>query len=41
MGQPAMPICRERGVPGCSQSFSFDQRRRHDTFLTAMATAVF
>ena len=41
MAQPAMSICRERGVPGRSHSPSFDHRRRPETFRTAMATAFF
>ena len=41
MAQPAMPICRERGVPGRSHSPSFDQRRRPEILRTAMATAFF
>ena len=39
MAQPAMLIGRDRVVPGRSHSPSFDQRRRPDTFRTAMATA--
>ena len=41
MAQPAMPICRERGLPGRSHSCSFDHRRRPEMLRTAMATAFF
>ncbi len=41
VGQPAMPMGRERDGPGRSHSCSFDQRRRPETLRTAMATAFF
>ena len=36
MAQPAMPNCRKTGGFGRSHSLSFDQRRRPETFRTAM-----
>jgi hypothetical protein len=40
-GSTAVPIGREGDGPGRSHSCSFDQRRRPETFRTAMATAFF